>query len=237
MTWALALACSEPTWLDDSCFSSSLQLKQSEWDAFWGWDLVAPGGLLERIYDHLALPGIKWEGLKRLPLVGNGGRVPLGVIKGFVHVIDDQVAASLPAAASQPAPQQWRQHQPSANEPSSSVDGPAAGLVRPMPQVGYLPSIDDMLLQGTPLPEAAAGSPSAAATSPTGGTEADTGGGSSAEGTPTAATQRPVQEALFKSWFSESDDEDWEEDMRREQLAAAAVSGHCSWVVCPLCRW
>lgn len=47
--------------------------------------------------------------------------------------------------------------------------------------------------------------------------------GSSAEGTPTAELRLPVGDYLFDGLFSESDDSDWEEDMRREHLAAAAA--------------
>ena len=39
------------------------------WLAAWGWDLCAPGGLCERVYQHLGLPPSGWPALKALPEV------------------------------------------------------------------------------------------------------------------------------------------------------------------------
>ncbi|CAL8463668.1 g3202 [Coccomyxa elongata] len=37
------------------------------WDAFWGWDCCAPGGLCERVYAHLGISESSWPALKMLP--------------------------------------------------------------------------------------------------------------------------------------------------------------------------
>lgn len=39
------------------------------WDAFWGWDCCAPGGLCERVYAHLSIAESSWPALKMLPAV------------------------------------------------------------------------------------------------------------------------------------------------------------------------
>lgn len=39
------------------------------WDAFWGFDCVAQGGLCERAYSLLHIPETAWPGLKQLPQV------------------------------------------------------------------------------------------------------------------------------------------------------------------------
>lgn len=39
------------------------------WDAFWGWDCCAPGGLCERVYAHLGISDSSWPALKMLPAV------------------------------------------------------------------------------------------------------------------------------------------------------------------------
>ncbi len=39
------------------------------WDAFWGWDCCAPGGLCERLYAHLGISESSWPALKMLPAV------------------------------------------------------------------------------------------------------------------------------------------------------------------------
>lgn len=35
-------------------------------DNFWGWDLVGPQGLLDRVLASLQVPSRSWQGLKRV---------------------------------------------------------------------------------------------------------------------------------------------------------------------------
>ena len=44
------------------------KLDEPALDAFWGYDLVVEGGLLDRVYQQLGIPPTKWQGLKAMPM-------------------------------------------------------------------------------------------------------------------------------------------------------------------------
>ncbi|GAB4821221.1 hypothetical protein N2152v2_008267 [Parachlorella kessleri] len=244
-----------PPWLDeDSDSQEPPKLTPAEWDAYWGWDCVAPGGLLELVYQQLRIPPSKWAGLKRLPQVGSGTAgsrpaaavgsgggssssggvkpVPLELIRSFVEILDQELAASLPLPA---APAQRR----TAGAAGIASGASAASLLGPgaVTHSGYLPSVDDMLLHGEVPPEErseqqeglgqarAGGGPQAGLGWGLAGADVGPESPSSPadQGTPTpTAVARSVRDDLWDGLLSSSDDSEWEVDDAREQSRAAA---------------
>ncbi len=63
--------------------------------------MVLRGGLLDAVYFQLGLPPFKWAGLKALPSVApsSDSTVFRGTVRSLIAVLDEELAASLPAPA------------------------------------------------------------------------------------------------------------------------------------------
>ncbi|KAL4436640.1 hypothetical protein ABPG75_003779 [Micractinium tetrahymenae] len=75
------------------------ELSEAELESWWGYDLVAHGGLLDRIFRELQLPPTKWKGLKLLPTAAPsaGSEEFRQMVRGLIAMLDAELAAALPA--------------------------------------------------------------------------------------------------------------------------------------------
>ena len=62
---------------------------------FWGWDLVGPQGLLDRVFASLEVPERSWQGLKQLPELGGIAFSQRGeymrMVTRYLHILDSSL--------------------------------------------------------------------------------------------------------------------------------------------------
>ncbi|KAI3426087.1 hypothetical protein D9Q98_008055 [Chlorella vulgaris] len=75
-----------------------VRLTEAELDAWWGYDLTAPGGLLDRIYRELQVAPTKVKGLKLLPSAAPsaGSDFFRLMVRDCIAMLDAELAAQLP---------------------------------------------------------------------------------------------------------------------------------------------